>query len=218
MAEVEQRAIGLDAFAVREHRSLWKDAWRRLVSSNTARAGMAIVALFLLSTILAHFFWPYDPKVDGDYSLKLKPPSLVLSREGRSIHPFGTDINGRDIFRRVVHGGWNSLRVGLVAVGISLSVGGLLGLLAGFYESMPIGTLGRVGLTGVVGGLLGALPSWLAGQAYPALLLGALGIAAGVWDGFLKPEGSDINLQRTTFFAVAGLFLAGLPVLAVGPA
>ncbi len=218
MAELERRAIGLDAFAVREHRSLWKDAWRRLVSSNTARAGMAIVALFLLSAVLAHFFWPYNPKVDGDYSLKLKPPTLLPMGDPPSIHPFGTDINGRDIFRRVVHGGWNSLRVGLVAVGISLTVGGLLGLLAGFYESMPIGTLGRVALLGFVGGLLGAIPAWLAGQPYPALLLGALGVAAGNWDGFLKQEGANASLPRAAFFGVVGLLLAGLPVLTVGPA
>ena len=36
-------------FAVREHRSLWLDAWRRLIASRTARLGMAVVVIFVLS-------------------------------------------------------------------------------------------------------------------------------------------------------------------------
>ena len=138
MTDANPEVFDSTDFAVREHRSLWVDAWRRMISNNTARLGMAIVTVFILSAVLSHFFWEYDPKTDIDYSLKLKPPNLIASEEIPSIHPFGTDKLGRDIFRRVVHGGWNSLRVGLVAVAISLSFGGILGLLAGFYDSMPI--------------------------------------------------------------------------------
>ena len=66
---------------MREHRSLWGDAWRRLISSRTAQLGMFIVAVFVLSTILAHFFWEYNPKTDLDYTLKLKPPNLIPTEE-----------------------------------------------------------------------------------------------------------------------------------------
>ena len=66
-------------FAVRAHRSLWVDAWRRLISSNTARLGMFVVAVFVLSATFAHFFWEYNPKTDLDYTLKLKPPNLVAN-------------------------------------------------------------------------------------------------------------------------------------------
>src|SRR4030067_1532692 len=124
MAEIPSQEIGRTDFALREHRSLWYDAWRRLISSNTARLGMVIVAVFVLSAVYAHYFWEYDPKTDLDYSLKLKAPNLAPTQEIESVHLFGTDKLGRDIFRRVVHGGWNSLRVGFVAVGISLSIGG----------------------------------------------------------------------------------------------
>jgi ABC-type dipeptide/oligopeptide/nickel transport system permease subunit len=199
-------------------RSLWGDAWRRLVSSNTARLGMAIVALFVLTTVLAHFFWPYNAKTDLDYTLKLKPPNLRPTEEIPSIHPFGTDKLGRDIFRRVVHGGWNSLRVGVVSVGISLIIGGILGLLAGFYESMPLGRGGRAVLLGLVGLSFGVLSAWLAGQLLQAVALSALGVA-GVFLGNPPARGrpDQVSPSRVGLFAGAGLLLCGGPALLTSP-
>jgi ABC-type dipeptide/oligopeptide/nickel transport system permease subunit len=215
MAEITPQEIGLHEadFAVREHRSLWVDAWRRLISSNTARLGMAIVVFFILAAVLTHFFWKYNPKIDLDYSLDLKPPNLTPSEEVKSIHPFGTDKLGRDIFRRVAHGGWNSLRVGIVAVGISLSIGGLLGLLSGFYESMPLGRRGRLVLSGGAGLLIGLLPAWIAGQTFQALLFCALGVVAIYQAKLLVGQPA-----RVLLFAGAGLLLGGAPALLVSPA
>jgi ABC-type dipeptide/oligopeptide/nickel transport system permease subunit len=206
------REIVVADFAVREHRSLWGDAWRRLISSKTARLGMAVVVLFVLFAVLSHYFWEYDPKTDLDYSLKLKPPNLTATEEIESIHPFGTDKLGRDIFRRVAHGGWNSLRVGLVAVGISLVIGGLLGLMAGFYESMPMGQVGRAIMVGGLGLVLGVLPAWIAGQVFQALLFCALGVSAVYLENLLAGRPA-----RVLLFAGAGLLLGGVPALLVSP-
>ena len=192
-------------FAVREHRSLWVDAWRRMISNNTARLGMAIVTIFILSTVLSHFFWEYDPRTDIDYSLKLKPPNLIATEEIPSIHPFGTDKLGRDIFRRVVHGGWNSLRVGLVAVAISLSIGGILGLLAGFYNSMPISRAERIFLLGGIGLVLGSLSAWIAGQPLQMILFAGLGISSAYWEDLLKGQ-----RLRTLLFALLGALIGGI--------
>jgi len=206
------RKVVVTDFAVREHRSLWGDAWRRMISSNMARLGMAIVLFFILSTVLAHFFWEYNPKTDSDYSLKLKPPNLKPTAEIPTIHPFGTDKVGRDIFRRVVHGGWNSLRVGVVAVGISLTIGGLLGLLAGFYETMPLGSAGRGIIAGGIGLCLGAISAWIAGQVWQMLLFAGLGIAAAVLDRLWAGKA-----VRPLLFGGVGLLLGGLPALMVNP-
>ncbi len=192
-------------FAVREHRSLWVDAWRRMISNNTARLGMAIVAIFILSAVFAHYFWEYDPRIDIDYSLKLKPPNLVATEDIASIHPFGTDKLGRDIFRRVVHGGWNSLRVGLVAIAISLSVGGILGLVAGFYDSMPLFKTERIFLLGGIGLALGSLSAWIAGQPLQMIFFAGLGISSAYWDDLLKGK-----RLRMLLFALLGALVSGM--------
>jgi ABC-type dipeptide/oligopeptide/nickel transport system permease subunit len=170
------------------------------------------VAVFVLSAVYAHYFWGYDPKTDLDYSLKLKPPNLVPTEEVPSIHPFGTDKLGRDIFRRTVHGGWNSLRVGLVAVGISILFGVTLGLLAGFYEGMNATFLERIMLMLLIGGLLGGLSAWVARQPIQALLFAALGVLSVMFEGFLAGKHA-----RTALFAVLGLLIGGISGLLIGP-
>lgn len=228
------REIAVASLADRKHRSLWGDAWRRLISGNTARIGMAIVLFFTLSAAISHFAWDYDPRTDLDYTLKLKPPNLAPTDEVESIHPFGTDKLGRDIFRRVAHGGWNSLRVGLVAVGVALTVGGLLGLLAGFYESMPMGVIEQAFVCGAIGLVLGGLAAWIAGHILPAILFCLLGGVAPFVDEMLarrdlppalarlggasaKPMAGEgpRALTRTLLFAGAGLVLGVAPVLPV---
>jgi ABC-type dipeptide/oligopeptide/nickel transport system permease subunit len=208
-----QREISAVDFAVREHRSLWGDAWRRLISGNTSRLGMVIIFFFVAATLATHFFWEYDPRTDLDYSLKLKAPNLRATEEVPSIHPFGTDKLGRDIFRRVAHGGWNSLRVGIVAVGIALLSGGLLGLLSGYYESMPLGSWGRATIAGAIGLILGGAAAWICKQPYPLVLLVVLGVVAALRDSFLAGKPA-----RLLLFGGLGLLFGAGPALLTSPA
>ncbi len=208
MTKINPDEFTVTDFAVREHRSLWGDAWRRLISSSTARLGMFIVILFVSSATFSHFFWEYEPKKDLDYSLKLKAPNLVVTEEITSIHPFGTDKLGRDIFRRVVHGGWNSLRVGIVAVGISLFFGGVIGLLTGFYETVTMTTGERIVLFGITGLLLGMLSAWIANQFIQLVLFSVLGLAAGIFEEFWKGK-----FKRVLFFGIIGALAGAIPAL-----
>jgi ABC-type dipeptide/oligopeptide/nickel transport system permease subunit len=210
MTKITPEEITVTDFAVREHRSLWIDAWRRLISSRTARLGMFIVALFVLSSTFAHYFLNYEPKKDLDYSLKLKPPTLVANEEVPSVHIFGTDKLGRDIFRRVVHGGWNSLRVGIVAVGISLFFGGLIGLFAGFYENITMTRIERLILYGITGFVMGILTAWIAAQPFQPFLLAAVGVVAAYFNEFY--EGKP---QRMLIFALLGAAATGIPAFFV---
>lgn len=212
MSTITVQDLEVVDFAVREHRSLWKDAWRRLISSRTARLGLFIVAVFVLSSTLAHYFWDYNPKTDLDYTQKLQPPNLVRTEEQPEIHIFGTDRLGRDVFTRVVHGGWNSMQVGLVAVTISLVIGVILGLLAGFYEGMGITTLEQILLMGLIGLALGALPAWIAIQPWQMFLFAALGVGAA-----LTPNLRLSKSARVGVFGLLGLLLGGVPGMLVGP-
>jgi ABC-type dipeptide/oligopeptide/nickel transport system permease subunit len=128
------------------------------------------------------------------------------------VHIFGTDKLGRDIFRRVVHGGWNSLRVGLVAVTISLLIGVFLGLVAGFYESMEITPWEKIFLQGLVGLALGALPAWIAFEWWLALLFALLGIVSIYFSRFLAE-----SRLRIVLFALAGLLVGAGAGLLISP-
>jgi ABC-type dipeptide/oligopeptide/nickel transport system permease subunit len=103
--------------------------------------------------------------------------------------------------------------VGLVAVGISFLIGGLFGLLAGFYESIGLSRSEKIFLRAVIGMILGALPAWIAGQFFQAILFAAVGVVAAVFDKFLvgKPT-------RVAFFGGIGLIIGGGIGLLVAPA
>ena len=108
----------------RAQRSLWGDAWRRLISSATGRIGLAISLFLIALAVLVPIVSPYDPTSDRKLADRLKPPALQ--------HPFGTDELGRDILRRVLHGARISITVGFIAVLAAVIVGSVLGLISGF--------------------------------------------------------------------------------------
>jgi ABC-type dipeptide/oligopeptide/nickel transport system permease subunit len=212
MSEITPDKIVITDFAVREHRSLWVDAWRRLQSNNTARLGLVIVVVFVFSAVFAHYFWKYDPRIDLDYTLKLKPPTLIPNEDVPSVQIMGTDKLGRDIFRRVVHGGWNSLRVGIVAVTISVVIGVLLGVLAGFYESIQVTSTEKIFLMAFIGLSLGGLSAWVARQPIQAVLFTLLGVISAIFPK-LFPKGKT----RLILFAIAGMLIGAIPGFMINP-
>ena len=109
----------------RKPRSLWADAWRRLRYSFTARIGMVIVAIIVLTTLLSPILDPYNPKLDSNLDIARQAPSAQ--------HIFGTDQLGRDIFRRILHGASLSLSAGMTAVATAGITGTILGLVSGYF-------------------------------------------------------------------------------------
>ena len=97
-------------------------AWRRL-----RRNPVAIVALVILVTVLA--FAIFGLKVFG-----LDPHATSSAQYSlpSAAHPFGTDVNGRDSFARVIEGARISLLVGFCGAFISLFVGTAYGLISGY--------------------------------------------------------------------------------------
>ena len=80
--------------------------------------------MIILMALLPQYISPYDPYKIDPYAT-FKPPSLE--------HLFGTDDLGRDILSQVIYGARTSMIIGASAASLSILIGTLLGLLAGFY-------------------------------------------------------------------------------------
>jgi peptide/nickel transport system permease protein len=104
--------------------SEWKRMIRVFYRRKVALIGLIIILLLAIMAIFAPFLAPYDP-YEMDYALGISPPS--------NTHWLGTDSVGRDILSRIIYGSRTSLLVGISAVVSSAVVGGIMGLIAGYY-------------------------------------------------------------------------------------
>ena len=105
--------------------SLWRDAWRRLRRNRLAVAsGIFLLALGLLALLAPVLPGLQDP-AQQDLQLGATGPSRA--------HLFGTDVLGRDLLARVLHGGRVSMLVGLVATLVSFAVGVSYGAVSGYF-------------------------------------------------------------------------------------
>jgi ABC-type dipeptide/oligopeptide/nickel transport system permease subunit len=99
-------------------------SWRRIAADKRAWFGGSVIALLVFAAVTAPLLDRFDP-VRIDLGNVLRPPSAE--------HWLGTDAQGRDVWSRLLHGARVSLLVGLASQGVSLSIGVVLGLLAGFH-------------------------------------------------------------------------------------
>jgi peptide/nickel transport system permease protein len=123
-----------------------------LLGRPLALAGLALIALTVAAAVAAPWISPFRPEAqlfDG------------LTLEGAPLPPggaylLGTDLLGRDLLSRLLHGARTSLVIGVVANGLALAIGTLIGLAAGF-------------LRGWIGAALMRFTDLM--MAFPALLL-----------------------------------------------
>lgn len=100
---------------------------RRILAAVTANRGALVGLLLVVALVLIAIFAPLIAPYQADEmgaGMSLLPPDAD--------YWFGTDEFGRDMFSRVVYGTRLTIQVGLIAVGISLTVGTLTGLVAGY--------------------------------------------------------------------------------------
>ncbi|MCU0904656.1 MAG: ABC transporter permease [Tabrizicola sp.] len=127
-------------------------ALARLFRRKMALFGLVIIALVVAGAVFAPWIAPFDPNdqmFDG------------LTLEGAPMPPdakfwMGTDLLGRDLFSRLLYGAQTSLIIGVVANGLALVIGTLVGITAGFFQ-------------GWIGGVLMRFTDLM--MAFPALLL-----------------------------------------------
>jgi len=101
-----------------------RQVWRHLRKNRMAMIGLAILFIFLITSIFAPYLTPHDP-VKLDLINAVQPPS--------SENLMGTDWQGRDVFSRILHGGRISLAIGFITVIIGLGVGIPVGTLSGYF-------------------------------------------------------------------------------------
>lgn len=107
--------------------SQWRLAWRAFLRHRPAVLGLVLMALLGATALLTPYLAPYDPDLQGDIvGGRFLPPSLA--------HPMGTDRFARDVFSRVLYGARVSLSIGFLAVLIAMTLGTMVGALAGYVK------------------------------------------------------------------------------------
>lgn len=127
-------------------------ALRRLMRRKLALFGLALIALVVAGAVLAPWIAPYAP--DDQMFDGLTIEGSPLPPDGRFL--FGTDLLGRDLLSRILYGAQTSLIIGVVANGMALLIGTLVGITAGYFR-------------GWIGAVLMRFTDLM--MAFPALLL-----------------------------------------------
>jgi dipeptide transport system permease protein len=139
----------------------WREFWRDYSRSRGAMIGLALVVALLLLAAFAEVVAPHPPNEQYRDSF-LTPPAWADGGSTRFI--LGTDPVGRDILSRIIFGTRLSLLIGLISVAISLGLGVVLGLVAGYFRGLTETVIMRLM------DVMLALPSLLLAIAVVAIL------------------------------------------------
>lgn len=159
-----------------------------------ATAGILLLLIFALTALFAPWLAPANPAAI-DLAHRLAPPSAA--------HWFGTDELGRDILSRVIFGARLSLLVSVSVVSCSLSLGIVLGGIAGYYGG-PVDTALNIFLMNAFMALPGILLA-IAFVAFlgPGLINLILALSIGGWVGYARLVRGQVLAVREREFVEA---------------
>jgi peptide/nickel transport system permease protein len=113
--------------AARPPRSQWWDVWDQFRTHKGALAGSCVLLVLVAAVLIGPTLWGVDPQYIN-IRARDQGPSLQF--------PLGTDQLGRDMLARLMMGGQTTLAVGLTAMALSILLGTLVGVLAGFFRAL----------------------------------------------------------------------------------
>ncbi len=132
-----QTAAASDVEVALESLSQWQLAWRRFRRHRMALIGLGLFGFIVVLAIIGPIVLPYDPlQIPGALAPGGDPPSAA--------HYFGTDQNGRDVFRMVVNGARISVAIGAFSMLISGLVGVTIGAISGYFGGWVDNVLMRI--------------------------------------------------------------------------
>lgn len=137
MTDKKSPAI-LDADQPRYSSNLWIEALKNVSRNPSAIIGIVIIFGLLFIAVAAPLIATHDPiqsmigQPGETGKLTGKPPCIPIQGCEEPQHLMGLDLNGRDLFSRVIYGTRTSLFVGIVTVSLAVTVGTLLGVTAGY--------------------------------------------------------------------------------------
>lgn len=199
---------------VRRQRSLWQDAWYRLLRNKAAVVGMVIVVLFMVLAIISPFLtqWGliHDP-LKQDTPNSLMEPLWTQSKFTHANYPLGSDQLGRDIFARLLWSTQISMLVGFVPVAIIFLMGVTIGLMAGYLGGWVDQLLMRI--TDVIYAfpdllflfiIMATLRNTAVGDIQGGLFLIFIAIAIVNWVGMARlVRGQVLSLKEREFVEAA---------------
>ncbi len=199
----------------RPQRSLWGDAWHRLMSSGTGRVGLLISGVLVLLALTINIIDPYNPARDRNLRMRLQPPSMLMDQATRDKFeleflslPFGSDELGRNLWTRVLHGAPISLTVGIFSVAIAVVFGTLLGLLAGYLG----GWFDTVSVWGM--DLMLAFPSILLAIAITTAASGPDTLSTRIFAWLSSAPGVGYVIDQRLFNAMIAVGIVEIPIFA----
>ena len=175
-------------------RSEWSQAWRRFRANRIAVGGLIAIILLTILAIFAPLFSPYDPINDVFRGMRGVGPTAA--------HPFGYDHLGRDLLSRVIFGTRVALLVGLIATGISVTIGVVMGAVAGYFGNRSDTLISRVIDTLMAFPII-ALLLVLASVLGPSLNTTIIVIGVTGWARFARVVRADVMSLKATDFVTA---------------
>jgi len=173
-----------------------RKAFRQLGRSPLSVAGLVIVAIIVLVAIFGPLLVPYPKDAHGAVHIaqKLRAPSAS--------HWFGTDQVGRDVFTRVVVGARTSLLAGVAVILLAVTVGTLLGAIAGFFG----GWIGTIIMR--ITDIFLTIPELILAMAFaaalgPGLFNVMVAVSLAWWPGYCRLVRANVIALRGAQFAEA---------------
>lgn len=205
----------------RKPTSLWRDAGRRLVKNKAAVAALCVIGFFVILAIFAKQIAPYTALDVPEPSNTLRQAAWINTGNpattGNWKYPFGTDSIGHDVLSQVIWGARTSMVVGFIPMFLIVSMGTVIGMIAGYAGGKIDNLLMR--LTDIVYAfpdllffiiVMTALRETKLGQMLNGLLLLFAALSIVNWVGVARiVRGQVLSLKEKEFVEAARMIGAG---------